>query len=171
MVLTGHLNLSASPADLLCVIDLPPPKGRARGRLRKARDLGYLNAASDPRLAGLHSQWCWRLKIPVIWMQRRSPHSRFGRVHLDLFTTPRALTPAGRAALKSLTESLAIGGTVAVSPHDACWDRVPLRQLEALAEAVFRAVNRPGNYQWDLPQPAINQRPAKLLPFPERATA
>ncbi len=104
-------------------------------------------------------------------MQRRSPHSRFGRVHLDLFTTPRALTPAGRAALKALTASLAISGTVAVSPHDACWDRVPLRQLEALAEAVFRTVNRPGNYQWDLPQPAINQGPARLLPFPERATA
>ncbi len=151
--------------------DLAPPRGRTRGRLQKARELGYLNAACDPRLAGLHSQWCWRLKIPVIWMERRSPHSRFGRVHLDLFTTPRALTPAGRAALRDLTERLGIGGAVAVSSHDACWDRVPLRQLEHLAGAVFRAVNRPGNYQWDLPQPAISQGPAKLLPFPERATA
>jgi hypothetical protein len=48
---------------------------------------------------------------------------------------------------------------------------VPLRQLEDLAGAVLRAVNRPGNYQWDLPQPAVNQGPAKLLPFLERATA
>jgi hypothetical protein len=160
-----------TPADLLCVSDSSPSNGRTRGRLHKARELGYLNAACDPRLAVLHSQWCWRLKIPVIWMERRSPHSRFGRVHLDLFTTPRALTLSGRTALQALTERLAIGGTAVVSPHDACWDRVPVRQLEDLACAVFRAVNRPGNYQWDLPQPVANQGPAKLLPFRERATA
>jgi len=104
-------------------------------------------------------------------MERCSPHSRYGRVHLDLFTTPRALNSAGRDALQTLTVRLAIGGKAAISAHDARWERVPVEQLETLASAVFRAVNRPANYGFDLPQSLPNQGPAKLLPFPERATA
>ena len=151
--------------------DLSPPRGRARSRLQKARELGYLNALRDPGLTGPHSQWCWRLKVPVIWMERCSPHSRYGRVRLDLFTTPRALTRAGREALETLAARFGVRAKAAVSAHDACWDRVPAPRLEELAGAVFRAVNRPGNYQWDLPRPAAVQGPARLLPFPERATA
>jgi hypothetical protein len=150
-----------------------PPKGRARGRLLRARENGYLNAACERHLAGFHSQWCWRLKIPVIWMERCSPRSRFGRVHLDLFTTPHALTTAGREALQSLAARFAIAGKTTVSAHDACWDRVPIRQLEDLASAVLRAAGRPGNYEFDLPRriDAPGRAPARLVPFPERATA
>ncbi len=104
-------------------------------------------------------------------MERCSPRSRFGRVHLDLFTTPRALTVSGRAALRELTERFAIRGQASISPHDACWERVPVGQLEELASAVFRTVNRSGNYEWDLPQTEAVQGPAKLLPFPQRVSA
>lgn len=75
-------------------------------------------------------------------MERCSPHSRYGRVHLDLFTTPDALTAAGRDALNALTQRLAIAGNVTISAHDACWERVPIRQIEELARAVFRAAFR-----------------------------
>jgi hypothetical protein len=151
----------------------PIPKGRARGRLQRARETGYLDAACDPELPAVHSQWCWRLKIPVIWMERCSPRSRYGRVHLDLFTTPHALTAAGRDALTMLTDRLAIAGAATVTAHDACWKRVPIARMEDLARAVFRAANRPGNYQSDLPQPSATagRGPAMLMPFPERATA
>ena len=124
------------------------PQGRARSRLQQARENGYLNAACDPHLVQLHSQWCWLLKLPVVWMERCSPHSSCGRVYLDLFTTHHTLTKEGREALQSLS------GDPAVSAHDARWDRVPTRQLEALARAVLRTVNRWGNYQLDTPQTA-----------------
>jgi hypothetical protein len=105
-------------------------------------------------------------------MERRSPHSKYGRVHLDLFTTPQALTAAGRQALQGLTERFALTGA-RITAHDACWDRVPLWQLELLARAVLRTVNKPGNYQLDLPLATAipNRGPATVLPFPERATA
>jgi hypothetical protein len=153
------------------VSESPFPKGRARGRLSRAREDGYLNAACEAQLADLHGRWCWHLKIPVIWMERCSPRSRFGRVHLDLFTTPRSLTVSGRDALRELTERLAIRGQASISPHDACWERVPVGKLEELASAVFRTVNRSGNYEWDLPQAPAVQGPAKVLPFPRQALA
>ncbi|SPE43068.1 conserved hypothetical protein [Candidatus Sulfopaludibacter sp. SbA3] len=148
------------------------PKGRARGRLQRARENGYLNAACDRELAGIHSQWCWRLRIPVVWMERCAPRSPYGRVHLDLFTTPHALTATGRGALEALSKRFG-AGKATISAHDACWERVPLPQMEHLARTILRAVNRPVNFQLDLPQLAAapSSGPAKLLPFPERATA
>jgi len=147
------------------------PAGRAGGRLQRAREHGYLNAACDRSLSKWHSQWCWRLRIPVIWMERCSPHSKYGRLHLDLFTTTQALTPAGREALQCVSERLGIEGAARITAHDACWERVRIEQLEPLAEAVLRTVTRPRNWQLDLPLPATPRGPAELLPFPERATA
>ena len=119
------------------------PHGRARTRLLKARENGYLNAACCPSLAAIHSRWCWGLRLPVVWVERCSAYSRYGRVHLDLFTTLHTLTTLGREALQSLS------GNATVSAHDARWERVPLGQLDALARAVLRTVNRSGNYQLD----------------------
>lgn len=87
-------------------------------------------------------------------MERCSPRSRYGRVHLDLFTTPRVLTAAGRLALESLASHFSIAGKVTVSSHDAAWDRVVFAQIEPLARAVLRAVHNPANYKLDLPAPA-----------------
>lgn len=140
-------------------------RGRARNRLLRGRENGYLVAACDSRLVSMHSRWCWQLKLPVVWTERNSPRSRYGRVHLDLFTTPYSLTAAGREALQSLRTPC----QVALSPHDGHWEHVPVSQLENLARSVFRAVQRRGNFQFELPLPATNPGPAKLLAF--RATA
>jgi hypothetical protein len=107
----------------------------------------------------------------VIWIERCSPHSRYGRLHLDLFTTPQALTVAGREALAGLSARFGIAGKVAITAHDACWDRVPVAVLEPLARAVLRVSGRPGNYQLDLPPAKVTSVPAAVLAFPERATA
>ena len=149
------LNFQSRPADTSCV----------NRSLCRAREKGYLNAAPRAPLTE-YSRWCWHLKIPVIWMERCSPHSRYGRVYLDLFTTPLALTEAGRRTLESFTTPFGITGKVAVSAHDARWDRVPFSKLELLAHAVLRAVHDPGNYRIDQPQ-----TPAAALSFTRQQIA
>jgi hypothetical protein len=131
--------------------------GRQRRRLRLARENGFLNAACrDPRkLLAAYGRWCWRLRIPMVWSERRSPHSRFGRVHFDLCTTAHRLTSAGQAELQRL------GWKVTVSPHDARWDRVLLRDLDRLAAAAFRASTRTANRE-----PARAPAPARLASLP-----
>src|SRR5271157_753438 len=59
--------------------------GRQRARLRAARENGYLNArcAAHQLLVQAFSLWCWRLRIPMVWLEYRTPRSRYGRVHLD----------------------------------------------------------------------------------------
>ena len=125
--------------------------GRQRTRLRVARDNGYLNArcADNQRLVQAFSLWCWRLKIPMVWLERRTPGSRYGRVRLDMFTTANMLTDAGQAAMKAL-------GQAHASPHDACWDRVPCRDLGRLANSVFRAATRTGNYELNRSKFVVN---------------
>jgi hypothetical protein len=123
------------------------PEARFTGRLRRhlslARENGYLNAATADRqkLLGTYARWCWHLRIPVVWSERCSPRSRYGRVHLDLFTTPHRLTADCQADMQSLAPHST------TSPHDARWDRIPLRDLDRLAAAVLRASTRPGNQQ------------------------
>jgi len=164
------LNFPKTTADHSLVDISYSPGGRAGGRLRLAREHGYLDAACDRSLPQWHSRWCWRLRIPVIWMERCSPHSKYGRLHLDLFTTSQALTPLGREALQGLSARFGIAGAVRITAHDGWWDRVSVDRLEPLAEAVLRTVTRPGNWELDLPLPST-AGPAELLAFPERATA
>jgi hypothetical protein len=115
--------------------------GRQRRRLRLARENGYLNAAcSDARkLLAAYARWCWLLRIPVVWSERRSPYSRYGRVGLDLYTTSHRLTADGQADMQ------AFGICARASPHDARWERVPLCDLDRLSAAVFRASTRAAN--------------------------
>jgi hypothetical protein len=122
--------------------------GRDRRRLQLAREKGYLDARclNVPKLLTAHGKWCWRLKVPMVWYERQTPHSRFGRVHLDLFTTPNSLTAAGRAALEELASKQA-GSRAQVTPNDAHWERVRLAGIDKLASAVFRATVRAGNYR------------------------
>ncbi len=139
-------------------------------RIQQARERGYLNAQRQPDLIAAHSQWCWRLRIPVLWMERCSPYSRFGRVRLDLFTTPRALTASAQEELGALAGRFGTGPP-RITAHDACWERVPLARMEDLAGAALCVVNRHGNCRFDLPEPARHPGPAAVLPFRERATA
>lgn len=50
------------------------------------------------------------------------------------------LTVAGQAALKAL-------GPAKVSPHEALWEPVPLRRLDKLAHAAFRAAVQSPHYR------------------------
>jgi hypothetical protein len=143
--------------------------GRQRRRLSLARENGYLNAACryHEKLLAAHARWCWSLRIPVVWSERRSPRSRYGLVHLDLFTTPHRLTADCQADMRSLAPR------ATTSPHDARWERIPLGDLDRIAAAVFRASTRPGNYQPNgAHAPALPARlpAAKVLSFdPPRA--
>lgn len=122
--------------------------GRDPRRLQLARERGYLDARcpSGPKLLQAHGKWCWRLKVPMVWYERLTPHSRFGRVHMDLFTTPNSLTAAGRAQLEELASKHA-GSRVEITTNDAHWERVRLNAIDKLASAVFRATVRAGNYR------------------------
>lgn len=127
-------------------------------RLRQARQSGYLNAACrDPNpLIADYARWCWRLRLPMVWYERNSPGSRYGRVRLDLFTTPNRLTAAGQAAMRSLAPNSI------VSPHDARWERVGLRDVERLAASVLRAALRPEHYQVHRVEPLVLPTPIDL---------
>ena len=144
--------------------------GRDRSRLQRARAKGYLAVPGRPAelLARSFSKWCWTLRIPLVWYERRSPRSRYGRVHLDLFTTPYVLTGVGEAEIRSLAARFATKARLLLSPHDACWDGVPIGRLEEAARTLFRCATRTGNCRT---APAV--RPVtscrKILPW--RASA
>jgi len=118
---------------------------RERTLLNEARANGYWGAPcrTDATAMRAYNFWCWRLRIPLVWLERRSPRSKYGRVHLDLFTTPTTLTFKGQDELKRLGAAV----RTTVSPHDACWDGVPIAGLETLAHAVLRCATRTGNYR------------------------
>ena len=115
-------------------------RGRARTRLRLARENGYLDARiREWRVVlQIYSLWCWRLKLPLVWIERCSRYSRYGRVHLDLYTTGGVLSARAIAGLEKCSRA---------SPYDAHWDRVPLGDLYRVAAAAMRMATRPGNTQ------------------------
>jgi hypothetical protein len=123
--------------------------GRERTRLRTARENGYLDACrSDNRaLRDAYGLWCWRLKIPMVWLERRTRYSRFGRVQLEMFTSSNRLTVAGQFGMKGICAPGNAAKWTVVSAHDACWDHVAMRNAQELAHTVFRAAIRPENYE------------------------
>lgn len=124
---------------------------RQRRRLDRAREKGYLDARcrNACKVIEAFGLWCWRLKLPMVWFERQTPRSKYGRVHLELFTTANRLTPRGQATLQFLCEGVTVQGQPRISPHHAFFDRVPLGGLEELAKAAFRAATRTGNYAPD----------------------
>ena len=121
--------------------------GRERTRLRRAREDGYLDARCQDNGALVHAYglWCWRLKIPMVWLARRTRYSRYGRVQLEMFTSANRLTAAGQDGIKGICAPGNISKWTRVSPHDACWDHVALPNARELAHVVFRAATRPEN--------------------------
>jgi hypothetical protein len=161
----GRLQLPAGPTDLLHEAGKMQPakapgSSRDRTRLARAREHGYLDArrADAHRLLRLYALWCWRLKIPVVWLERRTHYSKYARVYLDMFTTADMLTARGQFDLAGLGESPPI-----VSAHDASWDRILPQDATVLAHAVLRATFRPGNRE-----PNRVKRPPKRFPVMER---
>jgi hypothetical protein len=88
----------------------------------------------------------------MVWFERRSRYSRYGRLHLDLLTTPNMLTTAGQVALKAL-------GNAELSAHASRWEKVPLASLDSLGRAVLRATLKPENRK-------PNQGPSVTVEFP-----
>src|ERR1017187_7853064 len=123
--------------------------GRERTRLRKGREKGYLDACCNLNGALVHSYglWCWRLKIPMVWLERRTRYSRYARVHLEMFTSANRLAVGGQASMKDICAPGNTATWTRVSPHNACWDHVAVWNAAELAHAVFRAAIRPQNYE------------------------
>ena len=136
---------------------------RERRRLQQAHENGYLDATcrDNQAIVKAHGLWCWRLKLPMVWFERQSPHSRFGRLHLDMMTTPHMLTGVGQNALKDL-------GDGQISAHDAIWELIPLTRTAKLAHAAFRTAIQVPNYRLNrVPISKIDarrKRPLKLVP-------
>jgi hypothetical protein len=125
------------------------PTRAERTRLAAGRENGYLDAtgACPPGAIQAFSFWCWRLRVPLVWFDRKSPRSRHTRVRLDLFTTAVVLNDRGREELSALPGKLGIRARAAVSACDGVWDGVPRKRAAELARAVFRAATRLGNYE------------------------
>ena len=123
--------------------------GREQARLSKARENGYLDARckENQPLLRAYGMWCWRLKIPMVWLERRSRYSAFGRVQLEMFTSANRLTPTGQAGMEAICAPGNGAAWTRVSAHDARWDHVAMPNAPELARAVFRAANRPSNYE------------------------
>ena len=118
-------------------------------RLRIAREVGYLDARckENQALVDSYGLWCWRLKIPMVWLERRTPYSRYGRVQLEMFPSARRLTDAGQVEMKGICAPGNAAAWTHVSAHDAGWDHVALPNGMELARAVFRAAIRLENYE------------------------
>ena len=123
--------------------------GREQTRLRKAREDGYLDARckDNQALVQAFGLWCWRLKIPMVWLERRTRYSGYGRVQLEMFTSANRLTAAGQSMMKDICAPGNAAKWTQVSAHDACWDHVAMPNARELAHAVFRAAIRPENYE------------------------
>jgi hypothetical protein len=133
---------------------------RDRRLLQTAHEKGYLNGRNrhSRELLNTYGGWCWRLKLPVIWIERQTPRSKYGRVFLDMFTTPNVLTPAGKSEMKKLLSELSIRGDGAISAHDMSWNKIPLANLEAAARKTLRISTRLGYCALDTSRVANNSR-------------
>jgi len=143
---------------------------RAPARLRSAMERGFLNARCRDRdaLVRAYGLWCWRMGLPMVWFEPRSPSSRLSRLHLEFFTTPACLSLRGRAALVALSARYVPARHASLSASAAVWDRVRPGETAVFAAAIFRMVRRTGNYE-------IPARPAattlELVPSPVALSA
>src|ERR1035441_9455230 len=122
---------------------------RQRSRLRKARENGYLDACCRDHRALVHAYglWCWRLKIPMVWLGGGTPLSRDPGVQREMFPSANRLTAGGQAGMRAICAPGNAARWTRVSPHDACWDHVALPNARELAHVVIRAAIRPEKYE------------------------
>ena len=64
--------------------------GRERMRLRFAREVGDPDARCTEYQALVEAYGCGAgLKLPMVWLERRTRYSRYGRVKLEMFPSAR----------------------------------------------------------------------------------
>lgn len=78
----------------------------------------------------------------MVWLERRTPCSRYRRVQLEMFTTANQLTAGGQDRMNGICVPGNDAKWTRVSAHDACWDHVALPNAVEVARAVFRAAIR-----------------------------
>ena len=88
----------------------------------------------------------------MVWFERNSPRSRYGQVHLELLTTANMLSASGLGAMRALGADWNFGIRSRASPHEAHWDHVPVRDLDRLAKAAYRAATGSGCCQPNRPK-------------------
>ena len=123
--------------------------GREQSRLRKAREDGYLDARCPENrlLLQAFGMWCWRLKLPMVWLERRTRYSRYTRVKLEMFTSNNRLNQRGKERLQSVCAPGNRAAWTEISAHQAAWDHVAQCNARELARAAFRAAVNCGNYE------------------------
>lgn len=149
--------------------------GRERRLLRMARENAWLDArgAGGQRLLKPYGLWCWKLKIPMVWLERVSPYSRYGRVKLDMLTTSHMLTASGLTSVEALAAASGARELARVTPHDAILEKIPMKRLERLARDVYRAATAAGNFRPNRAAAAGDEprRGAKLVGLPRKAAS
>jgi len=135
-------------------------------RLALARENGYLDATcrTGEQVARAYGFWCWKLRVPLIRIERKSSRSKYGHVCLELFTTGHSLTEQGQVEMTDLIRRLHLTGRVAVSADDGRWEDIPGRRLEELARTILRVATRLGNYELRRAEGSA-ERESKLLPW------
>ena len=123
--------------------------GREQTRLRKAREDGYLDARCPESRVLLQAfgMWCWRLKLPMVWLERRTRYSRYARVKLEMFTSNNLLNQRGREQLQAVCAPGNRAAWTTVEAHQAAWDHVAKFSAKELARAAFRVAVKGGNYE------------------------
>jgi hypothetical protein len=116
-------------------------------------------------LVQAYGLWCWKLKLPMVLAERRSLHSRYGRVYLEMFTSGMRLSADGQEAMREICAPANPAEWTRVSAHDACWDHVALASAADMARTVFRTAVRAGNYELNDSRPALAvvKKTAKVL--------
>jgi len=113
--------------------------GRERSRLRRRgkTDIWTPAATAIGRSSTRMGCGAGRLKIPMVWLERRTRFSRYARVQLEMFTSPNRLATAGQAGMNAICVPGNAATWTRVSPHAACWDHVAMPNAAELAHAVF----------------------------------
>ena len=123
--------------------------GREQTRLRRAREIGYLDARCEDNqaLVRAYGMWCWCLKILMVWLERRTRYSKYGCVQLEMYTSANRLTAGGQAGIKAICALSNAAAWTQVSAHDARWEHVALPNASEVARAALRAAISPENYE------------------------
>ena len=118
---------------------------RQKNLLGRARENGYMHAipSRSAALLRVYGLWCWRLKLPIIWIERRTPRSKYARLCLDMFTTPNVLTRRARWEIERVCNQMTTRGTFTISEHEVICDGIPLADAPSLARVLLRMATSP----------------------------